>query len=87
MLCSDYHFPSMLGSVVKMMEDGIPPHQAFAYVSSNPAKHLGLDHKLGSIKVGLAADLIGFGTRRSFGMVSRVWVEGRNVLDLAGRSF
>jgi alpha-D-ribose 1-methylphosphonate 5-triphosphate diphosphatase len=75
-LCSDYHFPTMLGSVVRMMEDGIEPQDAVNLVSLNPAKMLGLSGHTGSIEVGKRADLVAFSGERSFAAVSQVWVDG-----------
>jgi alpha-D-ribose 1-methylphosphonate 5-triphosphate diphosphatase len=92
-LCSDYHFPTMLGSVVRMIEDGKAPHEAVNLVSLNPARLLGLDVHTGSIAVGKRADLVSFSGERSFAAVSNVWVDGtskfsadykKGVLPLAG---
>src|SRR6202000_2300428 len=41
-LCSDYHFPSLLASVLRMMEEGYSPSDAVNLVSLNPARYLGL---------------------------------------------
>jgi alpha-D-ribose 1-methylphosphonate 5-triphosphate diphosphatase len=75
-LCSDYHFPTMLGSVVRMIEDGVAPNEAVNLVSLNPAKMLGFDAYTGSIAVGKRADLVSFSGDRSFAAVSNVWVDG-----------
>jgi alpha-D-ribose 1-methylphosphonate 5-triphosphate diphosphatase len=75
-LCSDYHFPTMLGSVVRMIEDGIEPVDAVNLVSLNPAKMLGLSEHTGSIEVGKRADLVAFSGERSFAAVSQAWVDG-----------
>jgi len=80
MLCSDYHFPCMLGAVVKMMDDGVAPHDAMNLVTLNPAKHLRLSHNLGSIEEGKIADLIAFRPQEAFGYVTRVWVDGMQKL-------
>lgn len=82
LLCSDYHFPSMHGAVVKMLEAGIAPSRCFELVSLNPARLLGLDDRLGSIEVGKAADLVAFEARRDFSRIARVWVDGRERLRL-----
>jgi alpha-D-ribose 1-methylphosphonate 5-triphosphate diphosphatase len=76
--CSDYHFPTMLGSVVKMMENGIDPSKAINMVSLNPAKMLKFDHEIGSIEAGKKADLIVFGSKKSFAAVSYAFVDGIN---------
>ena len=92
-LCSDYHFPAMLGSVVRMLEAGIAPSRAINMVSYNPAKLLGLDTTTGSIAIGLTADLIAWRAAAGFAAVSGVWVGGvsklsanysKSVLSLAG---
>jgi alpha-D-ribose 1-methylphosphonate 5-triphosphate diphosphatase len=75
-LCSDYHFPTMLGSVVRMIEDGIEPPVAVNMVSLNPARMLGLSEQTGSIGIGKRADLVCFSGERSFAAVSQVWVDG-----------
>ncbi|HUB62162.1 MAG TPA: alpha-D-ribose 1-methylphosphonate 5-triphosphate diphosphatase [Puia sp.] len=75
-LCSDYHFPTMLGSFVKMIEDGIEPPDAVNLLSLNPAKMLGLSEHTGSIEVGKRADLVACSGERSFAAVSQVWVDG-----------
>jgi alpha-D-ribose 1-methylphosphonate 5-triphosphate diphosphatase len=92
-LCSDYHFPAMLGSVVRMMEDGITPCHAVNMVSWNPAKLLGLNEQLGCIGVGKKADLIAWSAAEGYAAISGVWVDGisklsanysKGVLSLAG---
>ncbi len=92
-LCSDYHFPAMLGSVVRMMEDGFAPCKAINMVSWNPAKLLGLNEQLGCIGVGKKADLIAWNAAEGYAAVTGVWVDGipklsanysKGVLSLAG---
>jgi alpha-D-ribose 1-methylphosphonate 5-triphosphate diphosphatase len=75
-LCSDFHFPSLLGSAVKMMRTGMSPSDAINMLSLNPARYLRRDHEIGSIEVGKKADLIAFSTREDFAVVTGVWVEG-----------
>lgn len=75
--CSDFHFPAMLAAAVKMMENGIAPADAFRMFTLNPARHLRLDHEIGSIAVGLKADLVAFVPRVEFGFVTHVWVDGQ----------
>ncbi len=75
-LCSDYHFPTMLGSVVRMIENGISPSKAINMVSLNPAKLLNFDKEIGSIEVGKKADLVVFDSKKSFAAVSYVFVDG-----------
>ncbi|MEM8940352.1 MAG: amidohydrolase family protein, partial [Bacteroidota bacterium] len=77
MLCSDYHFPTMLSAVIRMINDGISPSKAINYVSLNPAKFLKMDQDLGSIDLGKKADLVAFNSDKGFAQVSHVWVDGR----------
>jgi len=75
-LCSDYHFPTMLGSVVKMIGNGISPSKAVNMVSLNPARLLNFDAETGSIEVDKKADLVAFSSEKSFASVSHVFVDG-----------
>ena len=75
-LCSDYHFPSLLAAVFKMIGDGTPVSTAINLVSLNPARYLGLDSETGSIEAGKSADLVAVETRGGFGIVSHAWVRG-----------
>ncbi|MEE4301660.1 MAG: alpha-D-ribose 1-methylphosphonate 5-triphosphate diphosphatase [Pseudomonadales bacterium] len=75
-ICSDYHFPSMHGAVVKMMADGISPSRCFDYVALNPARLLGMEAEVGSIEVGKQADLVAFRAEDAYTRVSRVWLAG-----------
>lgn len=76
MLCSDYHFPTMLSAVIRMIEDGFSPSKAINFVSLNPAKFLNMDDEIGSIEVGKKADLVCFDSSKGFARVSNVWVNG-----------
>lgn len=75
-LCSDYHFPSLLGSAVRMMGQGVRPHDAVRLMTLNPARHLRKDHQLGSIEAGKFADLVAFEDRDDYAFVTNVWVNG-----------
>ena len=75
-LCSDYHFPTMLGSIVKMIETGTNPSEAVNLVTLNPAKMLCFDKEIGSIEIGKKADLVAFVSKKSFASVSLVLVDG-----------
>jgi len=81
-LCSDYHFPSLLGCVVKMMESGMDPSEAVNLVTLNPARIIGLDEELGSIEVGKKADLAVFEPREGYARVSEVWIDGVSKFSL-----
>ncbi|MEM6843707.1 MAG: alpha-D-ribose 1-methylphosphonate 5-triphosphate diphosphatase [Bacteroidota bacterium] len=76
MLCSDYHFPTMLASVIRMMQEGVSPSQAVNYITKNPAEFLGMQ-QTGVIAVGKQADLVAFWEDQQVAKVSRVWVDGK----------
>lgn len=76
-LCSDYHFPSLLSAVVLMMQRGVPGHRAVNLVTLNAARVLGREAELGSIEVGKKADLVAFRPLEKYAFVSAVWVDGR----------
>jgi alpha-D-ribose 1-methylphosphonate 5-triphosphate diphosphatase len=75
-LCSDYHFPTMLGSVVRMIDHGIDPSNAVNMVSLSPAKLLRWDTEIGSIEPGKKADLVVFTPHQGFASVSLTMVDG-----------
>jgi alpha-D-ribose 1-methylphosphonate 5-triphosphate diphosphatase len=75
-ICSDYHFPSMLASMVRMVEEGLSLSAATNLFTLNPARHLRIDDRTGSIEIGKQADLVAFHHLNGFGDVSRVWVDG-----------
>jgi alpha-D-ribose 1-methylphosphonate 5-triphosphate diphosphatase len=75
-ICSDYHFPSMLACALRMTEEGMPLPDAIRMFTLNPARHLGIDGVKGSIEIGKQADLVAFHPRNSYGDVARVWVRG-----------
>ncbi len=74
--CSDYHFPSLLGAVVKMTANGLPLAEAVRTVTLNPARILGRQTDFGSIEVGKKADLVAFQVRDSHPVVTAAWVDG-----------
>jgi alpha-D-ribose 1-methylphosphonate 5-triphosphate diphosphatase len=84
-LCSDYHFPSMHGAVVKMMASGVTPSRCFDYVALNPARLLGMDSTIGSIEIGKDADLVAFRAESDFARVTRVWVAGNERYRVEGQ--
>jgi alpha-D-ribose 1-methylphosphonate 5-triphosphate diphosphatase len=75
-ICSDYHFPSLLACAIRMMETGMTPSAATNMLTLHPARHLGLDHEIGRIAPGKRADLVAFHVRSGFGDVERAWVRG-----------
>jgi alpha-D-ribose 1-methylphosphonate 5-triphosphate diphosphatase len=90
-ICSDYHFPSMLASLVRMVEEGMTLSAATNLFTRNPAGHLGLGTKTGSIEVGKQADLVAFHHYKGFGDVTRVWVDGEqrfsSLMDRKGPAY
>lgn len=76
MLCSDYHFPSLLASAVRLMASGVRPQDVSALLSLNPARHLRRDKDFGSIEIGKCADLVAFHARDGYGDVTGTWVGG-----------
>jgi alpha-D-ribose 1-methylphosphonate 5-triphosphate diphosphatase len=76
-LCSDYHFPTLLGSLTKMLNAGYEPSKAVNLMTKNPADYLNLP-QLGRIEKGAIADLISFSVSDDFGMVSNVVVDGKH---------
>jgi len=75
-ICSDYHFPSMLASLTRMVDDGMSLSAATRLFTLNPAKHLRMDAYTGSIEAGKRADLVAFHHFNGFGDVERAWVNG-----------
>lgn len=75
-LCSDYHFPTMLGSVLRMIENGISPSKAVNLVTLNPARLLKFDKETGSIEEGKRADIVVMNGKNSFAAISQVYVDG-----------
>ncbi|MES2730996.1 MAG: alpha-D-ribose 1-methylphosphonate 5-triphosphate diphosphatase [Bacteroidota bacterium] len=58
-LCSDYYPPSLLHSVVKIMQEGaLPIHEAVNLATLYPAKAANIADQIGSIETGKQADLI-----------------------------
>jgi alpha-D-ribose 1-methylphosphonate 5-triphosphate diphosphatase len=81
-LCSDYHFPSLLGCALRMAEDGMPLSSAMNLLTLNPARHLRIDAQTGSIDLGKRADLIAFQPRNGYAEVLSVWVRGQRALHV-----
>jgi alpha-D-ribose 1-methylphosphonate 5-triphosphate diphosphatase len=75
-ICSDYHFPSMLASLTRLVEQGMTLSAATNIFTLNPARHLRLDGSTGSIEIGKRADLVAFHHHNGFGDVEHVWVDG-----------
>jgi alpha-D-ribose 1-methylphosphonate 5-triphosphate diphosphatase len=77
-LCSDYHFPAMPASFVKMLGLGMPAWRAVEVLSLNPARCLHWEGSLGSIEVGRRADLVALDIQGDRAVVRHVWVGGRH---------
>ncbi len=77
-LCSDYHFPTMLTAVLLLIRDKMPPSRAINLVSLNPARLLDMGDRTGSIEIGKEADLVAFRDQGNFADVVSVWVGGQN---------
>ena len=75
-ICSDYHFPSMLASLTRMVEEGMTLSSATNLFTRNPARHLRIDDRTGSIELGKQGDLVAFRHHNGFGDVESVWVDG-----------
>lgn len=75
-LCSDYHFPSLLACALRMVDEGISLSSAMRLLTLNPARHLGMDKTVGSIEEGKRADLVAFHPRNGYADVAQVWVSG-----------
>jgi alpha-D-ribose 1-methylphosphonate 5-triphosphate diphosphatase len=81
-MCSDYHFPSLLACAVRMIESGMPISTAINMLTLNPAKHLGRDKEIGSLERGKCADIVAFQPRSGYADVLRVWVDGIEKLSV-----
>ncbi|MDO4443163.1 MAG: alpha-D-ribose 1-methylphosphonate 5-triphosphate diphosphatase [Slackia sp.] len=84
-LCSDYYPAAMLTAVFLLHDEcGVSLSDAFALVTCNPARAVGIDDTLGSIEVGKRADIlvvreIGCGTGGVMPVVTRAFVGGHSV--------
>lgn len=83
-LCSDYYPTAMLHSIFRMRSDfGLPLHEAFAKVTINPARVVGIDRTLGSLEVGKKADILLIREiaeeEREYPVITCVLVDGRVV--------
>ena len=76
-ICSDYHFPSMLACAIRMVEEGMTMPAAIKLFTLNPATHLGMGETTGGIEAGKRADLAAFHPHKGYGEIARVWVGGQ----------
>lgn len=58
LLCSDYYPAALIDAVFTLHRAGMDLSSAFALVTVNPARAVGIDHALGSIAVGKRADIL-----------------------------
>lgn len=86
MLCSDYHFPSLLAGAVRMIATGTPPPDVALLLSLNPARHLGRAAEFGSIESGKIADLVAFHARDGYADVTQTWVDGESRFAVSERA-
>lgn len=76
-LASDYWYPSMLLAIFRLIDEGMPPQQAWPLVCGNAARAVGLEDR-GRLEDGLRADVIVVDpvARR----VRAVWINGEYVM-------
>jgi alpha-D-ribose 1-methylphosphonate 5-triphosphate diphosphatase len=75
-LCSDYHFPTMLASLVKMLDSGINPSVAVNLMTKNPADYMQMKD-VGTLEAGKKADLFSFTLRNGYAAVHDLMVDGQ----------
>ncbi|MBN2547305.1 MAG: alpha-D-ribose 1-methylphosphonate 5-triphosphate diphosphatase [Spirochaetes bacterium] len=75
-LCSDYHLPSMLSSIIYLSQNGKTLSESVNYVTLNPAKIVNMDKLTGSIEKGKNADIIIFDKYNSQPILEEVYVNG-----------
>lgn len=86
-LCSDYYPAALLDAVFALRDEcGLDIARAFALVTINPAKAVGIADETGSLAVGKRADVLlvreiacGDDARRTMPVVTRAFVGGRSV--------
>lgn len=75
-LCSDYHFPALIGALVKMIQNGLNPSYAVSLMTQKPAALLNMP-QVGAIEVGKQADLVSFQIQHNYAAVHNVFKSGR----------
>lgn len=82
-LTSDYYYPSMIEAAFRIARDGVMPlAQAWALISTNPARAAGLNDR-GRIAAGLRGDILLVDGAAERPDVRAVFVAGRPVLQRA----
>lgn len=81
-ISSDYYPSAMLVSLFDMHEKhGVPLHEMFKMVTINPAKAVGIDHRVGTIAQGKSADLLVIEKKNSYPAIKIAMVDGRMVFE------
>ncbi|OQX16574.1 MAG: hypothetical protein BWK76_11430 [Desulfobulbaceae bacterium A2] len=79
-LCSDYAPLTLLHAVLTLERLGLMPlPEAVNLVSRNPAQAVGIDDETGSLREGLAADLLLLDLQHGFPRIVKTMVDGREV--------
>ena len=63
---------------------GVPPEEALKFVTTNPAKQLRIDHRVGSLEPGKDADLVVWSGRplSTTTRCEQTWIDGRRYFDV-----
>jgi alpha-D-ribose 1-methylphosphonate 5-triphosphate diphosphatase len=86
-LCSDYYAPALLPAVFHLHRaEGIPMAEAVRMASENPARAVGMEDRIGSLRPGLAADFILVEENGRNPVVREAWVAGKRVFTKAAGS-
>lgn len=62
---------------------GLDPHEALKFVTLNPARQLGVDHRIGSLEIGKDADFVVWDAPplSSFARCQQTWIDGARYYD------
>ncbi len=62
---------------------GLDPHEALKFVTLNPARQLGVDHRIGSLETGKDADFVVWDAPplSSFARCQQTWIDGARYYD------
>ena len=82
-LCSDYYPAAMIPAAFKLAELKLCSlADAINLITYNPAQAIGVEHTVGSIQLGLQADLVVVAKHHHTPIVKQVYVHGRQVMHL-----
>jgi alpha-D-ribose 1-methylphosphonate 5-triphosphate diphosphatase len=85
-ICADYHAPSMLPAMFRLVDDGVLSlPEAVAMVTANPARALGLTDR-GMLALGKRADVVIVRREAGVPLVEAVFRAGRLVFVYGGRA-